>query len=251
MRCPWAPRRPKRTGTAARDVFGASLARTRCYAYLVIVVVGSPVGRLRDEEIVGYGLAARVAMSAAAAGRQVQLVGRTGDDPTADALLLMLARGGVGHVALLRDPARLSPLVAETLSGDMDPGSPEGVSSAAVQPLEQPTLDAADVELGLRYLTSFAVVVLAEPAGEEVVGVVADAARWNSAQVVMVVTGGSEPTDGLPPDAIVFEAPDDDPDGDFAALVGRFAAALDDGTEAADAFRASIAADGWTEAAPD
>ena len=57
-----------------------------------------------------------------------------------------------------------------------------------------------------------------------------------------------EPPVGLPPDAIVFEAPAEDPDGDFAALVGRFAAALDDGTDAADAFRSSLAEEGWTEA---
>ena len=50
---------------------------------------------------------------------------------------------------------------------------------------------------------------------------------------------------------IVFEAPADDPDGDFAALVGRFAAALDDGVDAGDAFRSSLAEEGWTPAVAD
>jgi len=47
-------------------------------------------------------------------------------------------------------------------------------------------------------------------------------------------------------DAIVFEAPDTDPDGVFAAMVGSFAAALDDGNEPAAAFRATVEEAGWT-----
>ncbi len=197
------------------------------------------------------GTPARSALAAAATGREVQLVGRTGDDPTADALVLSLARGGVGHVALLRDPARLTTLAPQPTSEDGGPASPDDLAEPGREPPSPPALDAADVDLGLRYLTNYAVVVLAEPAGRGVVHVVADAARWNGAQLVMVVEAGTEPSDGLPPDAIVFEAPDDDRDGAFAALVGRFAAALDDGTDAADAFRSSIAAEGWTETIPD
>jgi len=223
----------------------------------VIVVIGSPIGWLHDEAVVPGGTPARAALAAAAAGRQVQLVGRTGDDPTADALLLSLARGGVGHVALLRDPARQTPLIQEPVAEDAAPVLVEDeVAPQAPGPLPLPSfplppLDAGDVDLGLRYLTNYAVVVLAEPAGSDVVRVVADAATWNGAQLVVVVDPGTELSDGLPADAIVFEAPGDDPDGDFAALVGRFAAALDDGTDAADAFRASIAAEGWTEAVAD
>ena len=111
-----------------------------------------------------------------------------------------------------------------------------------------PPLDAADVDLGLRYLTDFAVVVLAESAGPDVVRVVADAARWAEARLVLVVAASGSVPDGLPADGIVFEAPDIDPDGVFATLVGDFAAALDDGAEPEDAFRASVASDGWSEA---
>ena len=217
----------------------------------MIVVIGSPIGGLRDETVVPTGTPALAALAAAAAGRQVQLVGRTGDDPIADGLLLSLARGGVSHAAVLRDPARPTPLAPEPESEDASPASAEDSEAPAPEPPTVPALDEADVDLGLRYLTDFAVVVLAEPADPDVVGVVADAARWNGAQLVMVVAAGTEPSDRLPPDAIVFEAPADDRGGDFAALVGRFAAALDDGTDAADAFRASIAAEGWTEADPD
>jgi sugar/nucleoside kinase (ribokinase family) len=217
----------------------------------VIVVIGSPIGWLRDDEVVSTGTPALAALAAAAAGREVQLVGRTGDDPTADGLLLSLTRGGVGHVALLRDPARPTPLVPEPVSDDAGPVLPDEAPAPAHEAPSSPALDAVDVDLGLRYLANFAVVVLAEPAGQDVVRVIADAASWNGAPLVMVVDPGTEPSDGLPPDAIVFEAPVDDRDGAFAALVGRFAAALDDGADVADAFRTSIAAEGWTEAIPD
>ena len=49
----------------------------------------------------------------------------------------------------------------------------------------------------------------------------------------------------------MFEAPDADPDGVFADLVGSFAAALDDGVEPGEAFRASVESDGWTGVADD
>jgi hypothetical protein len=221
------------------------------YAGRVIVVIGSPVGRLHDEDVVAAGTTARVALAAASAGRSVQLVGRTGDDPAADGLLLSLARGGVDHAALLRDPARQTLLSAELAIDDVGPLSPDEPELPPPDPLERPTLDAADVELGLRYLTEFAVLVLAEPAGQDVVAVVAEAARWNAAQLLMVVEAGTAAPDGLPSDSIVFEAPADDRDGVFATLVGTFAAALDDGADPAEAFRSSIAAEGWTEAAPD
>jgi sugar/nucleoside kinase (ribokinase family) len=221
------------------------------YAAPVIVVIGSPLGWLRDNDVVPAGTVARAAMAAAAAGRTVQLVGRTGDDPTADRLLLGLGAGGVGHVAVLRDPALATPLVPQPAPDDADPLSTDDVVAPPPAASSAQGLDAADVELGLRYLTEFAVVVLAEPTGAEVVRVVAEAARWNGAQLVMVVDAGTERGDGLPADAIVFEAPAEDPDGEFAALVGRFAAALDEGTDAGDAFRMSVAAQGWTEAVPD
>ena len=225
----------------------------------MIVVIGSPIGRIADRAIAAGGSASRVALAAAAAGRVVQLVGRTGDDPTAEAVVLDLARGGVGHVALLRDASRVTPLEPEPAI-DLEPDdlddestSPAGEDAAATpagpDPVgSPPPLDAADVDLGLRYLTDFAVVVLAEPAGPEVIRVVADAARWAEARLVLMVAAGRSVPDGLPADGIVFEAPDSDPDGVFATLVGDFAAALDDGAEPEDAFRASVASDGWSEA---
>ena len=118
-------------------------------------------------------------------------------------------------------------------------------------PVDGPAIDAADVDLGLRYLTAFEVVVVAEPAPTDLVTVVADAARWSEARMVLVVASGSPCRSALPADVIVFEAPDADPDGVFADLVGSFAAALADGVEPGEAFRASVDSDGWTEVAAD
>jgi sugar/nucleoside kinase (ribokinase family) len=217
----------------------------------VIVVIGSPIGRIADGAIAAGGAASRVALAAAAAGHVVQLVGRTGDDPTAEAVVLDLARGGVGHVALLRDASRVTQLEPEPAI-DLEPDDLDDVSASPAgedRAVSTPPLDAADVDLGLRYLTDFAVVVLAEPAGPDVVRVAADAARWAEARLVMVVAAGDSAPDGLPTDVIVFEAPGSDPDGVFATLVGDFAAALADGAELEEAFRASVASDGWSEAA--
>jgi hypothetical protein len=217
----------------------------------VIVVIGSPIGRLDDDLLVAGGTASRVALAAAAAGRAVQLVGKTGDDPTADGVVLDLARGGVGHVALLRDPGRATPLEIPAPDALDEPDADDLAESAATgaeSTLPGPALEAADVELGLRYLTDFRVVVLAEPADPETVAVVADATRWGEARMVLVVSAGGTAPDGLPADVVVFESPATDPDGAFADLVGAFVAALDEGTEPGVAFRSSIASDGWTEA---
>ena len=223
----------------------------------MIVVIGSPIGRLDDGVVSAGGMASRVALAAAGAGRVVQLVGRTGDDPTADGVVLDLARGGVGHVALLRDPARATPL--EALPAREDDATDPAVDAPPTGngPGQQrggndgPALEAADVDLGLRYLTEFAVVVMAESVASDVVAIVAEAARWGEARMILVVGAGEAVPDGLPSDVIVLEKPDADPDGAFAAMVGALAARLDAGTDPGEAFRASIAADGWTGAVDD
>jgi hypothetical protein len=232
----------------------------------VIVVIGSPIGRFADDVIVAGGMASRIALAAAGSGRSVQLVGRTGDDPTADSVVLDLARGGVGHAALLRDSGRATPLEppttddAETIeddaareatTADVDATAASGSGDLGDDGSPGPALDAADVDLGLRYLTDFAVVVLAEPAEPQMVSIVADAAGWAEARMILVVASGAAVPAGLPVDAVVFEAPDADPDGVFPALVGHFAAALDDGAEPGEAFRTSVATDGWSGATPD
>jgi sugar/nucleoside kinase (ribokinase family) len=218
----------------------------------VIVVVGSPIGRSDDGAVVAAGMASRVALAAAAEGRTVQLVGRIGDDPTAESVVLDLARGGVGHVALLRDGSGATPI--EPAAEDDRPIEAEATDDAAAASPATPhglALEAADVDLGLRYLTDFAVLVLAEPVGSDTVAIVAEASRWAGARMILIVAAGSQAPDGLPSDAVALEAPDADPDGVFAALVGRFAADLDAGVEPDQAFRASIESHGWTGATAD
>ncbi|MDP9482634.1 MAG: PfkB family carbohydrate kinase, partial [Chloroflexota bacterium] len=87
----------------------------------MIVVIGSP--RLRrgspEHPSEAAGLAAGIALAAVSAGRQVQLVGRVGEDPAGEALLLALARAGIGHAATLRDAVFPTSVVLS--SGDVDP----------------------------------------------------------------------------------------------------------------------------------
>lgn len=218
----------------------------------MIVVVGSPKGRIVEGRITLAGMAAETARAAAAAGAEVQLVGRVGGDPAADSLLLELAAAGVGHVAVLRDAARPTPIAGEADGegpDDLDPVDTGGEATAPAGP--QIELDAGDVDLGLRYLTEFRVIVLVPPAAADILRVTIDGARWASAAVILVVDGEAPSDPVLPPDAIVLEAPKADPDGAFAAVVGRLAAALDTGADPATAFRDVVTDAGWAVAAPE
>jgi hypothetical protein len=222
----------------------------------VIVVVGQPLFRATDDGSAVDGLPARIALAAAARGRSVQLVGKAGEDPEGDAVVLALAEGGVGHVALLRDAGRPTPQVTEPTGFDLDVSDEAAddhsvIDDATVPSSASTALDAADVDLALRYLTDFAVVILAEPAAPDVIGVVADAAGWVGARLILLLAPGQTVPDRLPPDAIVFEAPRTDPDGTFGSLVGSLAAALDEGEEPGEAFHLSIEADGWAVSAGD
>jgi pfkB family carbohydrate kinase len=221
----------------------------------VIVVVGSPAGRIVAGRITLAGTAAETARAAAMAGSQVQLVGRLGDDPDADALLLELAAAGVGHVAVLRDPARPTPIAPQARDGDSNdaaaaPDTPSDAEGDGVLTPSSIELDPGDVELGLRYLTDFTVLVLVPPATEAVTRIAIDGAGWASARLILVVRREASPDVAVPDDAIVLEAPTEDPDGAFATVVGRLAAALDAGGSPEEAFGSVVEAAGWS-AAPD
>jgi ribokinase len=206
----------------------------------VIVVIGQPI--LRAAAIGGglSGIPARAAAAAAAAGRAVQLVGQVGDDPDGDALVLALAQAGIGHVAVRREPARRTPvLVAEPADDDES----ETPIPTIVPPdaADRPTLDPADVDLALRYLTDYRVVVVAEPLPPAVVDVAAAAAAYAGAQLVVAVAPGG---DG-PPFATVVEAPATDPEGAFATFLGTLAAELDAGTLTPGGLVAAATSLGW------
>lgn len=205
------------------------------------------------------GASGGAAIAAAAAGASVELLAKIGEDGAGEELLLALARGGVGHLAILRDAARPT-----AIAPAWDEGDPDGVEAAigeliaavaAVEPAPDGrvpvppglVLEAADVSLGLRYLREYRVVVAVEPLAEDVAAVVADAASFADAALVVVAVPGVVLPDAYA-GATVIEAPPEDPDGDFAALVGRFAAALDRGEPPADALQAAVAAGGWEAA---
>lgn len=204
----------------------------------MIVVIGHPI--LRAEALGGGldGPAARVATTAAGAGRDVQLVGKIGDDPEGDMLVLALARAHVGRAALLRDPAHRTPVVVA------EPADEDSDSIPVIEPHDResrPQLDPGDVELGLRYLTDYRVVVLAEPLPDRIVQVAAEAATYAGARLLAAVGPGQ---DG-PRDATVLEAPAADPDGAFATLLGVLAADLDAGPLPVGGIAATAASLGW------
>ena len=209
------------------------------YASRVIVVIGSVGLRGTIEEPAADGLAPAIASAAAAAGARVELISKAGDDPAGDAVLLDLARVGVGHVATLRDPARLTPIrpsPPETTDPAVDSAPDQAASDLTDAPgPAEPTLDAADVALALRYLTDFEVLV-AVHASPELLAEAVSAARWASARLVVVVEPDTDVPSGVPADALVVAAAADDADG-VGSRIGRYAAALSRGDDAAAAYR--------------
>lgn len=233
------------------------------YTRLVIVVIGSPAYDASGDPAAGpaAGLPASVAIAAAAAGSEVQLVGRVGDDPDGDAVLIALSSRGVRHAATIRDAGRstrrLTPVVVDEgeplvpVAG-LGPESSDGAvpsGEVAVPPDPGlPTLDAGDLALALRYLVDPRVVVVAEPLGDEAAAAVADAGGFADATIVAIVSADRAVPAAFEA-ATVLVAPATDEDGAFARLVGRFAAGLDAGAIPAEAFARARGAEGW-EAAP-
>jgi ribokinase len=236
----------------------------------VIVVVGVPAWQPAAEDPTqgrAAGPAADIARAAVASGSAVELVGKVGEDPEADRLLLDLARAGIGHVALLRDPGlptlalSATPLdeageampdteIGALLTLEVDPvaaAGPNGRSRPASPPAAGGlVLEPADLDLALRYLVEFRVLVVADDLAAPAVAVASEGAAFAEARVVAVASAAS--MRALPDDATVFERPAEDPDGEFARLVGSYAAALDRGEEPEAAFRSATTARGWETA---
>jgi hypothetical protein len=216
----------------------------------MIVVVGLPVyADGPDGEECAGGLAVEVAAAAERRGGTVELVGKVGNDGAGDAVVVALGGLGIGHAALLRDMARPTPV----LTGIQ---REESADSAAEEPAEEPqsmllpedpaarpALEAADVELALRFLPEASVIVLADPSAESTVEAGIQGAAFSAARlIVLVPTGGASPS--VPPETTVLEAPQDD-DGSFGRLVGTFAGALDAGLDPAAAFSEAVTTSGW------
>ena len=220
------------------------------------------------------GLAAAIAVAAVEAGGVVQLIGKVGDDPDGDAALLALGRAGIGHVAMLRDAGHRTPVVRvpATSAHDGDDGDRllldalgdgdghghsggDGHAGRFAADLQgelntdarsgRPTLDAADVELALRYLPDVRVVALVEPVEGLVAVAVAEAAAAGAHLTVIVASeeaSGVPALDLVPLGALVLVAPQGGDAATFALLVGRYLAAVDAGADPATAFGAGMAA---------
>jgi ribokinase len=213
------------------------------------------------------GMAGGIAVAAAARGAPVELVGKLGDDPAGDRVLFALSRARVGHSAVLRDPSRPTPVgrpprpagpdeANDEWLDDGDPprdahahaapgsggaaaaGSGGAAASGSWSDLAGLALAPADLELALRYLTDLTVLVLADPESPALVPVAADAAGFAGAALV-ILDGTALRGESAPDDATVLSAPDDDPDGAFAALVAEYAVALDAGRPPAAAWAAA------------
>jgi hypothetical protein len=211
----------------------------------MIVIVGNPAWRAA-EPAAPAGRACAIAVAAATHGVAVELVGRAGDDPHGDALMLALRRAGVGHVAILRDPARGTPIIDAVGPDDTDPSVAADDAPAAVRSAQGdgPRLEPADVSLGLQYLTAFSVLVVTDDAPPAVLPVSVEAAAFTGAHLVLLLAPDALPPDGIAETSTVLAAPLDDPDGAFAGVVGAYAAALDGGVVPSEAFAGALAARG-------
>lgn len=207
----------------------------------MIVVIGAPRLRGAGPDAGAVGLAVSIARAAAADGSTVEFVGKIGDDPAGDALMLSFARGRIGHVAMLRDPAGATILVAgpddDPIDADqpVDPPPPGGGSID-----DGPPLDAADAGLALRYLPEIRVIVTvhADPA---VLGEAVAASGWTDTALLVVVPADAANPGGLPAGALSLAIADDD-ESMVGAAIGRYAAALDRGEPAESAYASLIAA---------
>jgi len=217
----------------------------------VIVVVGAVAAGGTEGEVVPAGLTAQIARSAVAAGATVQLVTRLGEDAAGDAVLLAMAGLGIGHVATLRDAAHAT-VIRAAASESIDPVPSDNDDAAGeratIVPVDavldgisiEPTLEAADVGLALRYLDGYRVIAVVHPPDDDVVREVVAATAWASAHLVVVLRPGTAAPTGLPVESVLMEA-DDDADA-VAALLGRYVAAVDDGAAPVAAFQATLGA---------
>jgi hypothetical protein len=159
---------------------------------------------------------------------------------------------GIGHAALLRDPVLPTPVIAtdpplieaSEMGADMDEG---GVEARLLpeDPAARPALDAADVELALRFLPEASVVALTYPLPATAISAAVEGVAFATARLIVLVPAGAA-APAVPSEATVLEAPPDD-DGSFGRLVGTYAGALDAGVDAEMAFREAVTASGWEQ----
>ncbi len=151
--------------------------------------------------------AANIAARAVALGSTVEIVGRVPGDNVGDRRLLELAILGIGHAAVLRSTGE--------------------------------AMEAADLELALRYLLGITTIVLIDDGRGDLIQTAVAAAAWGAARLVVIASSVEEPRD-LPSDVLVLEPPGRDPDGAFAGFVAALAIRLEAGEEPAAALRSTV-----------
>ena len=117
-----------------------------------------------------------------------------------EVVLLDLAGRDIGHVAILRDPSRPTPETADPVQPTLTPF--EELRRAEPEPAETsagPTLEPADIELALRYLPDYRVLVVADPLPPAALDVVLAASRWSGAALVIVLAHGADPSTSRTP----------------------------------------------------
>ena len=210
----------------------------------MIVVLGRPaLGRTAvGTGPLPAGRAGAIAVAAAVAGARVELVGSVGDDAEGDQVAVALGRAGVGHAALLRDPSAVTPSARQL-------DAARARSGASAEMMRQPRLDAADVELGLRYLSECRVLVIADVLTDDAAAAAAEAAAYHGAALIAVLPPGVVVPPALMDVATVLE--DDGAEGDedveaaaFAGMVAAYAVALDAGRDPREAFGLAVRAAG-------
>jgi hypothetical protein len=238
--------------TLQEAVVGAE--QQHCVVPVMVVVIGSPAGRLGGHGVRASGLAVDAARAAVQSGGAVQVVGRVGDDAVGDAVLLDMAAAGIGHVAVLRAAGQPTSVQPEPATDDAAPGAAlddekaEADDGRAADGENELAVDAGDLELALRYLPDYRVLVVATELDPPAWATVIAATSWSGAHLIGLVRAGGAPAD-VPEDATILERPAADADGTFAAMVGRYAAGLDSGEEPAAAFAAASNGSGWASVA--
>ncbi|CAN5702312.1 hypothetical protein BH23CHL8_BH23CHL8_19450 [soil metagenome] len=199
----------------------------------MIVVVGRPALRAPEDLALARpgGLTADVAISLAQLGVPTELLGSVGDDEEGDRVVVELGRSGVGHAAVLRDPSTRTPLLMS-----------EGRAPASL-----PRLEAADIELGLRYLPECRVLVLTEPLEDGPRAAALEGAAFHDAAVVAVLPAGSAVPDDLAARSTVLSVPDAafETGAAFTAFLASYAAGIARGADPRESFRGALTASGW------
>jgi hypothetical protein len=153
-------------------------------------------------------LAREIARRAAATGARVEMVGVAAPDASGDKRLLDLAAAGIGHATVVRSTA-------------------DG-------------LEAADLDLALRYLPEVRAIVLVAP-DSSLIPPAAAASGWSGAGLIVIARTGDIDT-AAAPNAVVLEPPTVDGDGTFAGLVAVLGTRIEAGDDPKTAWQSTASA---------